>query len=161
VAVSRRHSSVFLVIGAQLLHRFHSSRYPTKPADIARKFDAAENNHIIFVRKNKFFQVPLAYNGVELSEAELQVYVFVSLSCYPPFHSQTPGKLNESSSWLGTNLAFRSVLSRLKIVTFGQRCVQGGDSDGVDLDRTFCRLVKVLLAYLSRTEFPSSESSLL
>ncbi|KAF9646180.1 acyltransferase ChoActase/COT/CPT [Thelephora ganbajun] len=54
---------------------FHSSRYPTKPADTARKFDAVKNNHIIFVRKNKFFEVPLAYNGIDLSEAELQVQI--------------------------------------------------------------------------------------
>ena len=79
VAVSPRHSSVYPDFGTHRLNRFHSSRYPTKPADTARKFDPAENNHVIFVRKNKFFEVPLAYNGIELSEAELQVYVFVQI----------------------------------------------------------------------------------
>jgi hypothetical protein len=86
------------------LNRFHSSRYPTKPADTAQKFDAAENNHVVFVRKNKFFEVPLAYNGVELSEAELQVYVLVRL--YRVVHLFTlllPDKSRESSSWLEMN----------------------------------------------------------
>ena len=77
VVVSLRHPSVYPDFVAHPLDRFHSSRYPTKPADTAHKFDPTENDHIVFVRKNKFFEVPLAYNGVELSEAELQVYVFV------------------------------------------------------------------------------------
>ncbi|KAI6030704.1 acyltransferase ChoActase/COT/CPT, partial [Pisolithus orientalis] len=55
---------------------FHSSRYPVKPSDTARKFDAVTHNHVVFVRKNKFFEVPLAtVDGKELSAAELEVQI--------------------------------------------------------------------------------------
>jgi carnitine O-acetyltransferase len=95
VAVSRRDSSTDRNFGTKLSSRFHSCRYPTKPADTAHKFDAAENNHIVFVRKNKFFEVPLAHNGVELSEAELQVYVFAYTDLVTHLIAlQLPDKLN-------------------------------------------------------------------
>ncbi|KAH9480202.1 Carnitine O-acetyltransferase, mitochondrial [Psilocybe cubensis] len=52
---------------------FHSSRYPVKPSDTAAKFDAKSNNHIIVLRKNRFFLVPLTNtSGAELSAAELE-----------------------------------------------------------------------------------------
>ncbi|TEB30576.1 acyltransferase ChoActase/COT/CPT [Coprinellus micaceus] len=52
---------------------FHSSRYPTKPSDTARKFDAKTHNHIVVVRKNKFFVVPLTNaQGHDLSYSELE-----------------------------------------------------------------------------------------
>ncbi|TFK23388.1 carnitine acetyl transferase [Coprinopsis marcescibilis] len=52
---------------------FHSSRYPVKPSDVARKFDAKENNHIVVLRKNRFFVVPLVNKkGEEVSYAELE-----------------------------------------------------------------------------------------
>ncbi|THH31476.1 hypothetical protein EUX98_g2726 [Antrodiella citrinella] len=55
---------------------FHSSRYPTKPSDIAHKFNPAEHNHVVFIRKNKFYQVDLANeDGSELSAAELEVQI--------------------------------------------------------------------------------------
>ncbi|EGN98050.1 hypothetical protein SERLA73DRAFT_182914 [Serpula lacrymans var. lacrymans S7.3] len=55
---------------------FHSSRYPVKPSDTAKKFDANTHNHVVFVRKNKFFEVPLAGpDGKELSVAELEVQI--------------------------------------------------------------------------------------
>ncbi|KZT11861.1 acyltransferase ChoActase/COT/CPT [Laetiporus sulphureus 93-53] len=55
---------------------FHSSRYPVKPSDTARKFDPTTNNHVVFVRKNKFFKVPLAdKGGRELSAAELEAQI--------------------------------------------------------------------------------------
>ncbi|KAK7690110.1 hypothetical protein QCA50_006758 [Cerrena zonata] len=55
---------------------FHSSRYPTKPSDTARKFDASKHNHVVFVRKNKFFAVPLADStGRELTAAELEAQI--------------------------------------------------------------------------------------
>ncbi|KAI6041368.1 acyltransferase ChoActase/COT/CPT [Pisolithus marmoratus] len=55
---------------------FHSSRYPVKPSDIARKFDPVTHNYVVFVRKNKFFEVPLAtVEGKELSAAELEVQI--------------------------------------------------------------------------------------
>lgn len=59
------------------LHRFHASRYPTKPSDTAHKFNPATHNHVVFIRKNKFFSVPLVNaEGIELTAAELEVYVF-------------------------------------------------------------------------------------
>ncbi|KIJ62738.1 hypothetical protein HYDPIDRAFT_114433 [Hydnomerulius pinastri MD-312] len=55
---------------------FHSSRYPVKPSDTAAKFDPTTHNHVVFVRKNKFFEVPLASpDGQELSAAELEVQI--------------------------------------------------------------------------------------
>ncbi|KIP10211.1 hypothetical protein PHLGIDRAFT_66094 [Phlebiopsis gigantea 11061_1 CR5-6] len=55
---------------------FHACRYPVKPSDTARKFDPAKHNHVVFVRKNKFFQVPLAtQDGRELTAAELEAQI--------------------------------------------------------------------------------------
>ncbi|KAL6301959.1 acyltransferase ChoActase/COT/CPT [Sparassis latifolia] len=55
---------------------FHSCRYPEKPSDVAHKFDARENNHVVFIRKNKLFKVPLAdASGRELSSAELEAQI--------------------------------------------------------------------------------------
>lgn len=52
---------------------FHACRYPVKPSDTAEKFDLKENNHVVFVRKNKFFEVPLAHaDGKWLSTKELE-----------------------------------------------------------------------------------------
>ena len=51
---------------------FNSSRYPTKPADTARKFDPGTHDHIVFVRKNRFFEVQLAQDGRPLSLLELE-----------------------------------------------------------------------------------------
>ncbi|KAJ4481958.1 acyltransferase ChoActase/COT/CPT [Lentinula aciculospora] len=57
---------------------FHSSRYPVKPSDIAGKHDPKENNHVVFVRKNRFFSVPLAIKSDttrEVSAAELEIQI--------------------------------------------------------------------------------------
>ncbi|KAI0685797.1 acyltransferase ChoActase/COT/CPT [Cerioporus squamosus] len=55
---------------------FHSSRYPTKPSDTAKKFDPATHNHVVFVRKNKFYKVALAdKSGRELSATELEAQI--------------------------------------------------------------------------------------
>lgn len=57
-------------------YSFHSSRYPVKPADTARKFSASEHNHVVFIRKNKFFKVSLSTpEGRELTAAEIEVQV--------------------------------------------------------------------------------------
>lgn len=46
------------------------------PVDTAAKFDPQTHDHVVFVRKNRFFEVPLASpEGKELSAAELQVCV--------------------------------------------------------------------------------------
>jgi hypothetical protein len=56
--------------------RFHACRYPVRPVDTAAKFDPQTHDHVVFVRKNRFFEVPLAsLEGEELSAAELQVCV--------------------------------------------------------------------------------------
>ncbi|KAJ3733326.1 acyltransferase ChoActase/COT/CPT [Lentinula guzmanii] len=57
---------------------FHSSRYPVKPSDVAEKHDPKANNHVVFIRKNRFFSVPLATGSDprrELSAAELEVQI--------------------------------------------------------------------------------------
>ncbi|KAI0702256.1 acyltransferase ChoActase COT CPT [Cytidiella melzeri] len=55
---------------------FHSSRYPVKPSDTAHKFSAADHNHVVFIRKNKFYSVSLTTpKGRELTAAELEVQV--------------------------------------------------------------------------------------
>lgn len=55
---------------------FHACRYPVKPSDTAHKFDPARHNHVVFIRKNKFFQVPLATkDGRELTAAELEAQI--------------------------------------------------------------------------------------
>lgn len=54
---------------------FHASRLPVKPSDTARKYDPDTYNHVVFVRKNKFFKVPLSHNGKELTAAELEVQI--------------------------------------------------------------------------------------
>ncbi|KDR82388.1 hypothetical protein GALMADRAFT_237669 [Galerina marginata CBS 339.88] len=52
---------------------FHSTRYPVKPVDTAQKFDPKTNNHIIVLRKNRFYIVPLANaSGIEFSAAEIE-----------------------------------------------------------------------------------------
>jgi carnitine O-acetyltransferase len=52
---------------------FHSARHPTKPSDTAEKFDPKTNNHIIVLRKNRFFVVPLAdASQREFSAAEIE-----------------------------------------------------------------------------------------
>ncbi|EJF63177.1 acyltransferase ChoActase/COT/CPT [Dichomitus squalens LYAD-421 SS1] len=55
---------------------FHSSRYPVKPVDTAKKFDPKTHNHVVFVRKNKFYKVQLAdKSGRELSAPELEAQI--------------------------------------------------------------------------------------
>lgn len=55
------------------LSSFHSSRYPVKPSDTAEKFDYEAHNHVVFVRKNKFYEVQLAHpSGAWLSTKELE-----------------------------------------------------------------------------------------
>lgn len=55
-------------------YMFNCSRVPARPADFPVKFDAAANQHIIAVRKNRFFKVPThsAADGSPLNVAELE-----------------------------------------------------------------------------------------
>lgn len=59
--------------------RFNSCRYPVKPSDIAKKFDYRTNQHIVFIRNNKFFEVSIVEDGQVLSAAELEAYVPLDL----------------------------------------------------------------------------------
>ncbi|THH11655.1 hypothetical protein EW145_g503 [Phellinidium pouzarii] len=51
---------------------FNASRYPTKPSDTARKFDPATHNHVVLIRKNRFYEVPLVQGNKPLSVVELE-----------------------------------------------------------------------------------------
>lgn len=51
--------------------RFNSTRYPVKPSDTATKFDPSTNNHVVFVRKNRFFEIDVS----ELSTADLTAQI--------------------------------------------------------------------------------------
>ena len=58
---------------ASFKYLFHACRYPVKPSDTAEKFDHKLNNHVVFVRKNKFFEVTLVHSdGTWLSTQELE-----------------------------------------------------------------------------------------
>jgi len=49
---------------------------PPSPQTRQKKFDPNTHNHVVFIRKNKFYQVPLATpSGEELSAAELEVQI--------------------------------------------------------------------------------------
>ncbi|KAF5374161.1 hypothetical protein D9615_008834 [Tricholomella constricta] len=54
---------------------FHAARFPAVPSDTATKFPAAQHNHVVVLRKNRFFVVPLVNpaTGLELSAAELEL----------------------------------------------------------------------------------------
>ncbi|MBW0504842.1 hypothetical protein O181_044557 [Austropuccinia psidii MF-1] len=52
---------------------FNSCRYPQKPSDTAKKFDPNTHNHLIVIRKGKFFEFSVIKpDGTWLSEAELE-----------------------------------------------------------------------------------------
>lgn len=53
-------------------YMFNCCRIPADGQDFPRKFAASENQHIIAVRKNQFFKVPLVVNGQPLNLSELE-----------------------------------------------------------------------------------------
>ena len=70
---------------------FHSSRYPVKPSDTAQKFNPTTNNHIIVIRKNRFFLLPLVdITGNEYSAAELEIQLQNIIAHAGSEASQTP-----------------------------------------------------------------------
>ncbi|KAI0352610.1 acyltransferase ChoActase/COT/CPT [Trametes cingulata] len=79
--VERKELEVEIVRGSPLTMSsyewlFHACRYPVKPSDTAKKFDATKHNHVVFVRKNKFYKVALAdASGRELSAPELEAQI--------------------------------------------------------------------------------------
>jgi len=70
---------------------FHSSRYPVMPCDTAAKFDPQTNNHIVVIRKNRFFVVPLAdASGRDLSASELEAQFNTIIKTAGSENSPTP-----------------------------------------------------------------------
>ena len=53
-------------------YMFNCCRIPADGADYPKKYSADENQHIVVVRKNQFFKVPLVVNGQPLNVSELQ-----------------------------------------------------------------------------------------
>lgn len=53
-------------------YMFNCCRIPADPADYPQKFSAEENQHIVVVRKNQFYKVPLVLNGQALNVSELE-----------------------------------------------------------------------------------------
>ncbi|EPS28300.1 hypothetical protein PDE_03246 [Penicillium oxalicum 114-2] len=53
-------------------YMFNCCRIPASPEDFPRKYSAAENQHIVVVRKNQFFKVPLVVDGQALNVSELE-----------------------------------------------------------------------------------------
>ncbi|KAJ5994543.1 Carnitine O-acetyltransferase [Penicillium sp. IBT 35674x] len=53
-------------------YMFNCCRIPADPADYPQKFSAEENQHIVVVRKNQFYKVPLVVNGQALNVSELE-----------------------------------------------------------------------------------------
>jgi hypothetical protein len=52
--------------------RFNSVRFPVKPSDTATKFDPTTNNHVVFVRKNRFFEFDVTGMSTADLTAQLQ-----------------------------------------------------------------------------------------
>lgn len=53
-------------------YMFNNCRIPKKPADVEVAFDPVKNNHVIAIRKNKFYVIDTVHNGRQLSTNELQ-----------------------------------------------------------------------------------------
>ncbi|KAG2012392.1 hypothetical protein GB937_007222 [Aspergillus fischeri] len=53
-------------------YMFNCCRIPAEGADYPQKYPAKENEHIVVVRKNQFFKVPLVVNGERLNVSELE-----------------------------------------------------------------------------------------
>ncbi|KAJ5342610.1 hypothetical protein N7541_011734 [Penicillium brevicompactum] len=53
-------------------YMFNCCRIPADGEDFPRKYPAGENQHIVVVRKNQFFKVPLVVDGQQLNVSELE-----------------------------------------------------------------------------------------
>ncbi|KAK4522056.1 uncharacterized protein ATC70_004595 [Mucor velutinosus] len=53
-------------------YMFNNCRMPKKPSDYEAIFDPVKNNHVVVLRKNKFYVVDTFHNGKQLSTNELQ-----------------------------------------------------------------------------------------
>jgi len=60
---------------------FNATRLPTAPSDTAKVYDPESHNHVVVVRKGKFYEVPVVDDkGEWLSEKELETCVHLSLA---------------------------------------------------------------------------------
>ncbi|KAL1982171.1 hypothetical protein VTN96DRAFT_1706 [Rasamsonia emersonii] len=53
-------------------YMFNCCRIPAEGADYPQKYSPQENQHIVVVRKNQFFKLPVVVDGQQLTTAELQ-----------------------------------------------------------------------------------------
>lgn len=53
-------------------YMFNCCRIPGDGADYPKKYSPKDNEHIVVIRKNQFFKVPLVVNGEQLNVSELQ-----------------------------------------------------------------------------------------
>ncbi|KAI8362655.1 acyltransferase ChoActase/COT/CPT [Blakeslea trispora] len=53
-------------------YMFNNCRIPKKPSDYEAIHDPVKNNHVIAIRKNKFYVIDTIHQGQQLSTAELQ-----------------------------------------------------------------------------------------
>lgn len=61
---------------ASYKYLFNATRLPTAPSDTAKTYDPDSHNHVVVVRKNKFYEVPVVDDkGEWLSEKELETWV--------------------------------------------------------------------------------------
>ncbi|KAG8817334.1 Carnitine O-acetyltransferase mitochondrial, partial [Serendipita sp. 399] len=51
---------------------FNATRLPAPGSDTAKKYPADSHNHVVFVRKNRFYEVPVVADGKQLSVSELE-----------------------------------------------------------------------------------------
>jgi carnitine O-acetyltransferase len=59
----------------KIFYRFNSARFPTVPSDTAKKFAPEQHNHIVFVRNNRFYEVPVVIDGKEVSARDLEAMI--------------------------------------------------------------------------------------
>lgn len=109
--------------------RFHACRYPVKPSDTAHKFDPTKHNHVVFVRKNKFFQVPLAaLDGRELTAAELEAQIEKVISLAGEEKAAAVGALTSENRdvWADvSDMRLSSVSDNLMSNMLGARSIAG------------------------------------
>ncbi|KAI8978463.1 acyltransferase ChoActase/COT/CPT [Pilobolus umbonatus] len=53
-------------------YMFNNCRIPKKPSDYEAIFDPVQNNHLVVLRKNKFYVVDTVHQGQQLSTSEFQ-----------------------------------------------------------------------------------------
>lgn len=53
-------------------YMFNNCRMPKKPSDYEAIFDPIQHNHVIAIRKNKFYVIDTIHDGKQLSTNELQ-----------------------------------------------------------------------------------------